>query len=148
VSSTSEYSPTDETFGEVASCLSCTVHSSALFPGIRMGFVDSVLAPPIITSTQHQRTSPYTFPEDANEDPDAGHLVSLSTNLSPHLSLPHSVSDGTRASFMTSGTDASRISNLSDFPAPPSITPAHMSVLHSYFDESPQGEAESFHLET
>jgi hypothetical protein len=30
-------------------------------------------------------------------------------------------------------TDASRMSALSDFPAPPDATPAHMAVLSSYF---------------
>jgi hypothetical protein len=37
---------------------------------------------------------------------------------------------------MTSTTDGSRMSGLSDFPEPPSVdhlTPAHMSIISSYF---------------
>lgn len=48
---------------------------------------------------------------------------------------PHSA-DPTRSSYMTEST-VSRMSNLSDFPAPPpqQMTPAHMSLLSSYFQE-------------
>lgn len=42
-----------------------------------------------------------------------------------------------RASFLTSGTEASRMSGLSDFPVPPTdISPDQLSVLNSYFDHS------------
>ncbi|KAJ7682606.1 hypothetical protein DFH06DRAFT_1290016 [Mycena polygramma] len=48
---------------------------------------------------------------------------------------PHSA-DPTRSSYMTE-SDLSRMSNLSDFPVPPPqhMTPAHMSLLSSYFHE-------------
>ncbi|TRM58843.1 hypothetical protein BD626DRAFT_409915 [Schizophyllum amplum] len=50
---------------------------------------------------------------------------------------------------MTSASGGSRISGLSDFPAPPpnlDLTPAHMSLLGSYFDEpaEPVVDAEEF----
>jgi serine/arginine repetitive matrix protein 2 len=52
--------------------------------------------------------------------------------------------DWSRVSYMTTGTDGSRISGLSDFPAPPvSAPPAHMSILTSYFgndDPPPQAQ--------
>ncbi|KAF9069598.1 hypothetical protein BDP27DRAFT_1447521 [Rhodocollybia butyracea] len=43
----------------------------------------------------------------------------------------------TRSSYMTSDGDAGSMSGLSDFPDPPpqQMTPAHMSLLSTYFDE-------------
>ncbi|OSX61276.1 hypothetical protein POSPLADRAFT_1070547 [Postia placenta MAD-698-R-SB12] len=59
---------------------------------------------------------------------------------SQYSSLGAPISDGARSSFMT---NTSRMSGLSDFPVPPSeITPEHMSVLNSYFDESPLAQPE------
>ncbi|KAJ7228459.1 hypothetical protein GGX14DRAFT_612976 [Mycena pura] len=74
-------------------------------------------------------------------------LASVETKEEPvhpkaGMSIPRVVSDNlqlhsadpTRSSYMTTST-ISRISNLSDFPAPPPqhMTPAHMSLLNSYF---------------
>lgn len=63
------------------------------------------------------------FDEDEHE-----RVTSLSSSLSPigtHL---------TRSSYMTTGTDTSRMSGLSDFPVPPAdLTPAHTSIIASYF---------------
>lgn len=58
------------------------------------------------------------------------------------LLQPHSA-DPTRSSYMTEST-LSRMSNLSDFPAPPPqhMTPAHMSLLSSYFHEHAAHAAE------
>ena len=46
--------------------------------------------------------------------------------------------DLTRSSYVTSTTEGSRMSGLSDFPTPPvqNLTPAHMSIIHSYFGRS------------
>lgn len=49
---------------------------------------------------------------------------------------PHSASVA-RSSFMTVDTNISRMSGLSDFPAPPLVTPAHMDVIQSYFEGGP-----------
>ncbi|KAH7909606.1 hypothetical protein BJ138DRAFT_1010496 [Hygrophoropsis aurantiaca] len=59
-------------------------------------------------------------------------------HLSPAGSDPRS--SEVRSSYMTSASEGSRISNLSDFPVPParpSLTPAHMSILQTYFDATP-----------
>lgn len=51
--------------------------------------------------------------------------------------VPPAISaDPTRSSYMTTTTDGSRMSGLSDFPEPPPVehlTPAHMSIIHSYY---------------
>ncbi|KAL0580529.1 hypothetical protein V5O48_001516 [Marasmius crinis-equi] len=54
-----------------------------------------------------------------------------------HSSLQPPSADPTRSSYMTSNSESSRMS-VSDFPAPPPqhLTPAHMSLLSSYFDET------------
>jgi len=56
----------------------------------------------------------------------------------------------TRASYVTTTSDASRISNLSDFPAPPNnagaMTPG--TILQSYFTETPDTQkADPFEFE-
>jgi hypothetical protein len=55
----------------------------------------------------------------------------------PSLTVPNSASEGTRASYVTTSTsDASRISQLSDFPIPPhldTMTPSYM--VQSFYEE-------------
>ena len=55
----------------------------------------------------------------------------------PSLMVPNSASEGTRASYVTTSTsDASRISQLSDFPVPPhldTMTPSYM--VQSFYEE-------------
>lgn len=61
------------------------------------------------------------------------------------LAPPSASDDPLRSSYMTSTTEGSRMSGLSDFPAPPvqTLTPAHMSIIHSYFGgNTPQKQAE------
>lgn len=70
--------------------------------------------------------------EPATEDTldDESHLRLSRPSLAP----PLTASDATRASYVTSTSSASRISQLSDFPIPPSqgaMTPG--SILQSYF---------------
>ncbi|KAF9266272.1 hypothetical protein L218DRAFT_897317 [Marasmius fiardii PR-910] len=76
--------------------------------------------------------------DDEHED-----VLGTSPNFSrlpatAHSSLQPPSADPTRSSYMTSNSEGSRMSGLSDFPAPPPqhLTPAHMSLLSSYFDET------------
>ncbi|KAG1823801.1 uncharacterized protein BJ212DRAFT_1326768 [Suillus subaureus] len=84
-------------------------------------------------STIHQgsrRTSTYASIHDAAEEAD---LVSpISFIQSPPFSA-----DAMRSSYMTSGSEYSRMSTLSDFPDPPAqpnITPNQPSILQIYVD--------------
>ncbi|THV00306.1 hypothetical protein K435DRAFT_934681 [Dendrothele bispora CBS 962.96] len=109
--------------------------------------VHSLATPPAMTTENRvSYTGQVAFAdgEDAaiqqiqNEIPPHSPLTGRQTATS-HSSLqplPLS-SDPTRSSYLTS-SDASRMSHLSDFPAPPpqQLTPAHMSLLSSYFDET------------
>ncbi|KAJ7044529.1 hypothetical protein C8F04DRAFT_941738 [Mycena alexandri] len=106
----------------------------------RFGSVGSVVTP-AAESTDH-RTS-YTgqmafvnAPETEPPVPKDGIPIPRAvSNLQPHSADP------TRSSYMTEST-VSRMSNLSDFPAPPPqhMTPAHMSLLSSYFHETAGAE--------
>ncbi|TFK46459.1 hypothetical protein OE88DRAFT_891537 [Heliocybe sulcata] len=70
-------------------------------------------------------------------DEPGGRVVSQSS-----LAIPNSTV--TRSSYMTSTTSTSRMSGLSDFPSPPALqaTPGHMSIIHSYFNDTPQQQEE------
>lgn len=95
-------------------------------------------------STIHQgshRTSTYASIHDAAEEAD---LVSpISFIQSPPLSA-----DAMRSSYMTSGSEYSRMSTLSDFPDPPAqlhVTHNQPSILQIYVDApSPLQQSESF----
>jgi len=81
------------------------------------------------------------------------HMAS-STGMSSHsrssrgsflpAGLPSATTEVTRSSYLTDGTGASRISGLSDFPAPPSqmVVPSdRVEVLKSYFDDGSGSDA-------
>jgi len=85
------------------------------------------------------RVSDHTSPVDEpvlNVEMDVDNH-SRQTRIKSQASLQPPSAGLTRSSYMTSSTSGSRISGLSDFPAPPGevgLTPAHMSLLDSYFD--------------
>ncbi|KAJ6539534.1 hypothetical protein B0H19DRAFT_1179510 [Mycena capillaripes] len=97
----------------------------------RVGSVEAVSTPPATSSDQ--RTSLMGQMAYVHE-PVHKEGIPISRAGSALLQ-PHSA-DPTRSSYMTEST-VSRMSNLSDFPAPPPqhMTPAHMSLLSSYFHE-------------
>jgi serine/arginine repetitive matrix protein 2 len=72
----------------------------------------------------------------------------LRDSLRPPISAYNSgrVSSGglTRSSMVTSSTSMSRMSGLSDFPAPPeyALTPAHASIINSFFEDNAELPAE------
>ncbi|KAF8957848.1 hypothetical protein BDZ97DRAFT_1844340 [Flammula alnicola] len=107
----------------------------------RVGMVESVSTPPAVSSEHRLSFNGQTaFVHPAQ---DRRHGLALSPNsLDSHArvlsGLQAPTTDATRSSYMTSST-LSRMSGLSDFPAPPKdnhVTPKHMSLLSSYFDEA------------
>ncbi|KAJ7178957.1 hypothetical protein C8R46DRAFT_1071991 [Mycena filopes] len=102
----------------------------------RLGSVGSVVTP--AADFADHRTS-YTGQMAFHDEPEppvpkAGIPIPRAvSNLQPHSADP------TRSSYMTESS-VSRMSGLSDFPAPPPqhMTPAHMSLLSSYFHEAPE----------
>jgi hypothetical protein len=120
-----------------------TVRSS-----VRLGAVEAVNTPPA-TVHDHQAFRPSSLVADQVE----AHDVILNTEALQKgetqrvtsegtLAPPVISADHTRSSYMTNTTEESRMSGLSDFPEPPPVghlTPAHMSIIHSYFGgDTPQ----------
>ena len=91
---------------------------------VRMGEVGVVSTPPAQTSP-HRFSTSLSFVEHEHEQQEDETDVTLGPPLrSPRVlsqqsSLPTPQTANTRSSYMTTGTDASRMSGLSDFPAPP-----------------------------
>ena len=56
--------------------------------------------------------------------------------LTASLLLPPSA-EATRSSYMTTSTNGSRMSGLSDFPAPPGDVAAHMRLIETYLGDGP-----------
>lgn len=109
----------------------------------RMGVVESASTPPA-TSSDHRRsyTGQMAFVSGGEQfvEQDDDQTVTLRRNgiVSSSNTLPLPSADPTRSSYLTSSS-FSRMSTLSDFPAPPprtDITPAHMSLLNSYFGDA------------
>ncbi|TFK48891.1 hypothetical protein OE88DRAFT_1737117 [Heliocybe sulcata] len=113
----------------------------------RLGVVEANLTPPAVSS-DHRMSAHLSLiagnPGEPREeltvtrhDEPGGRVVSQSS-----LAIPNSTV--TRSSYMTSTTSTSRMSGLSDFPSPPAlqVTPGHMSIIHSYFNDTPQQQEE------
>jgi hypothetical protein len=147
--------PEDMESSRASSLLIASQENDTFGHPIRQSVVDAAG-----TSTIHQgshRTSAYASIHDAAEEAD---LVSpISFIQSPLLSA-----DAMRSSYMTSGSEYSRISTLSDFPDPPAqphVTP-QPSILQIYVDaptpvqqsgsfqgtDCPQSESRVFSLES
>ncbi|KAF5391381.1 hypothetical protein D9757_001873 [Collybiopsis confluens] len=112
----------------------------------RVGNVEPVTTPPAVNGENRvsfagqmafvtNEGEPQSQLDHHNEDdaplPHTAYLTTAHSSLQPPSSVP------TRSSFMTT-SDGSRMSGLSDFPEPPPqrMTPAHMSLLSSYFDDT------------
>lgn len=103
------------------------------------------------TST-HQRLRPlnsHSHPQLRTHNVSFPGTVAQLSPTSPTFQRP----EGVRASYMTTTSDASRMSGLSDFPSPPpinAVTPQHVSYLASYFDDdfkSTNKSVASLHLQ-
>ena len=113
----------------------------------RLGEVPALSTPNYVSNPGIHRSSPHGsyFGDIVREDAedrmpdspqDAAYLSPLPLSLAPP---PTSATDTTRASYVTSTSSNSRISQLSDFPAPPNqgpMTPG--SIIQSYFRSMPE----------
>ncbi|KAJ3744698.1 hypothetical protein DFH05DRAFT_1445372 [Lentinula detonsa] len=106
----------------------------------RVGQIESNITPPAVSGVSRlSLTGQMAFaiggdmrPEHLDDEEAPPSTARLTT---AHSSLQPPSSGLTRSSYMTT-SDGSRMSGLSDFPDPPPqpLTPAHMSLLSSYFD--------------
>ena len=109
---------------------------------MRVGSIDALTTPAAVSSPQRSSTRlsfvHFLRENAAQQEQQAGQDVVVPRVHSAYSSLGAPVSsNAARSSFMTSGTDASRMSGLSDFPVPPTdINTERFSVLDSYFDDS------------
>ncbi|KAF7799650.1 hypothetical protein EIP86_010890 [Pleurotus ostreatoroseus] len=90
---------------------------------VRMGEVEAVSTPPIISSPQRYSTQLSLVGHGES----VGRPISSEFGPPPRITSQQSnlltpLTPNTRSSYMTSNTDTSRMSGLSDFPAPPSNT--------------------------
>jgi serine/arginine repetitive matrix protein 2 len=106
---------------------------------VRVGLVGAANTPATVEADHRASGHISLIDEDTRR---RGDPLSQLRALSHSSSLQPWSADFTRSSYMTSDTGASRISGLSDFPDPPisGMTPAHMSVLASYFSSAPSEE--------
>ncbi|KIM86141.1 hypothetical protein PILCRDRAFT_776323 [Piloderma croceum F 1598] len=104
---------------------------------LRLRAVEAVTTPPAVVH-DHRDLRPVSLIADKVEPSEASNTEEEHQRVTSRGSLapPIISTDPTRSSYMTSTTDGSRMSGLSDFPEPPSVdhlTPAHMSIISSYF---------------
>ncbi|KAI0941838.1 hypothetical protein AcV7_002412 [Taiwanofungus camphoratus] len=111
---------------------------------MRVGAIEALATPPAF-ATPPRFSSRLSLIHFAHGDTDPPHEQPVPRVASHNSSLGAQVSsDAGRSSFMTADTNLSRMSGLSDFPVPPmEVTPEHMSILNSYFDESPQAHSKT-----
>jgi serine/arginine repetitive matrix protein 2 len=106
------------------------IGSSAL----RFGVVEAVSTPPAVEGSRpasgHLSLVHNTTDYDDQQEPG----ISPASQGRSHSSLMPQSATLTRSSYVTSTSEGSRISALSDFPSPPTdVTPAHMPIIQSYF---------------
>ncbi|KAJ7596697.1 hypothetical protein C8J56DRAFT_1021201 [Mycena floridula] len=105
----------------------------------RLGSVETAMTPPIVSgNSRHSYIGQLAFTEAnvSRHEPVDDDALRRSRETSTQALSPHSA-DAARSSYLTSSS-LSRMSGLSDFPLPPPpdmSTPAHMSLLSSYFGE-------------
>ncbi|KIK57811.1 hypothetical protein GYMLUDRAFT_246789 [Collybiopsis luxurians FD-317 M1] len=135
--------PEDVESSRASSPMRSPVDNADGLDDFRLGNVEPVTTPPAVSGENRISfagqmafaTSEVPQP-DNHDDDDAPPSTARMTTA--HSSLqPPSSSVPTRSSYMTT-SDGSRMSGLSDFPEPPPqrMTPAHMSLLSSYFDNA------------
>jgi len=107
---------------------------------LRLRAVEAVTTPPAVVH-DHRDLRPVSLVVDKVEPSEALNTEEGRQRVTSRGSLapPITSTDPTRSSYMTSTTDGSRMSGLSDFPEPPSVdhlNPAHMSIISSYFGDT------------
>ncbi|KAI0266212.1 hypothetical protein BC834DRAFT_875928 [Gloeopeniophorella convolvens] len=100
-----------------------------------MGTVEAVSTPAATTPAHHR----LSFAGDVHADLEPASAPPRTASNSLLLQPPPSATTDaalTRSSYMTNETGTSRMSGLSDFPAPPSqvvVSPGRVEMLQSYF---------------
>jgi serine/arginine repetitive matrix protein 2 len=105
---------------------------------VRFGSVAVSTPPAVVEDERALRHTSFVADQIETEDvSDTGGQAQNTQRITSQGSLVPPVPSAARSSYMTTTTDGSRMSGLSDFPEPPPVehlTPAHMSIIHSYFE--------------
>ncbi|THH17082.1 hypothetical protein EW146_g3662 [Bondarzewia mesenterica] len=116
---------------------------------LRLGSIEAVTTPPV-EMADHRFSGHLSLVGDVGgrRSMDGSRKSDeLATRTPRHISQgsslvpPHSARDMARSSYVTTDTSQSRMSGLSDFPAPPEqlvVSPAHVGLLQSYFSDTSQ----------
>ncbi|KIP07213.1 hypothetical protein PHLGIDRAFT_127761 [Phlebiopsis gigantea 11061_1 CR5-6] len=94
---------------------------------LRVGSIEAVSTPPIINTPHRFSTEPSLVGHGAPDEDrrNSEYLEHLEPRvISERSTLLTPVSPNARSSYMTSNTDTSRMSGLSDFPVPPNLLPS------------------------
>lgn len=108
----------------------------------RVGSIEAVSTPPII-NTPHRFSTELSlightaadFGVTIDDRRDSDYLEPRVVSERSTLLTP--ISPNARSSYMTSNTDTSRMSGLSDFPAPPSLLPPSANISASNLHAEP-----------
>lgn len=138
----------DEADRESSSDSLCAVLNFIFVEHFRLGEVEAVSTPRILTTPARFSAQLSLVGHDSSEDNTLrvdvteGYRPSNRTNRLSPLS-PHT--PNTRSSYRTSGTDMSRMSGLSDFPVPPTLLPisSRLQYVHNQDSDRPRLERES-----
>ena len=98
----------------------------------RVGVVESLATPHATTSPRRSSGHVSLVDEElpqTTEEPDTHLRIKSQHSLQPPTSA-----EATRSSYMTTSTNGSRMSGLSDFPVPPADIAAHMRMLDTYME--------------
>ncbi|KDQ52156.1 hypothetical protein JAAARDRAFT_40502 [Jaapia argillacea MUCL 33604] len=140
--------PEDVESSRASSILEGSLLDEETIKMFRLGTVEAVLTPPAVSGERPLSGHLSLIDGDSghslgmhpiSHDPHSSHRIVSQASLGPPRSA-----DLARSSYMTSDTGGSRMSGLSDFPAPPVLlpTPAHISTLQSYFGDTPRDHIE------
>lgn len=110
----------------------------------RVGLVEAVSTPPAMFS-DHRMSDHLSYVEDPERrsEESMDDVTERQARIKSQSSLQPPSAGVTRSSYMTTSTNGSRMSGLSDFPAPPAqlrMTPSHTSLPNSYFESHQQNE--------
>lgn len=115
---------------------------------LRIGEIEAVTTPPPILNPQRQSTQLFIDYGRNSSLPIPSNELTVPRVVSQGSLLPTPITpDAARSSYMTSGTDTSRMSGLSDFPSPPAHVPPLPQLSSEHIPLPPRPNESQFHLD-
>lgn len=120
-------------------CQECLVDVLSTGYPVKHGQFEAVTAPLPIQSPTRLSTH-LSIQEDEIDDDDTAFLSPVTKRFGL------ATVDAVRASYLTTTSDVSQMSGLSDFPLPPGVRP--VSILQAYFEATPPSSATDGHSQS